>query len=195
MGSSPLAIPTAFEHTKFPSVEERIKQLSLDRQEALAAHELARTRMMERRRLNFIPFTKGQKVWLDTRNIATLDNKKMKPRREGPFEIIEVLGPLTYRLKLPITWRLHDVFHAVLLKPYVETEEYGPNFPRPPPDIVNGEEEYEVERIIKHRKRGRGYQYLVKWTGWPISDASWEPEGMFENAQDILMAYRNRHSL
>ena len=42
----------------------------------------------------------------------------MKPRREGPFTITEVLGPVTYRLKLPTTWRIHDVFNAALLKPY-----------------------------------------------------------------------------
>jgi hypothetical protein len=52
-------------------------------------------------------------------------HKKMAPKREGPFEIEEVLGPVTYRLKLPTTWKIHNVFHAVLLKPYVETEVHG----------------------------------------------------------------------
>ena len=41
MGTSPLAVPTTFEHTKFPSVEERIQQLTKDQEEAIAAHELA----------------------------------------------------------------------------------------------------------------------------------------------------------
>ena len=40
-GLSPLAIPTSFENTKFPSVDDRIKQLQSDREEALVAHELA----------------------------------------------------------------------------------------------------------------------------------------------------------
>jgi len=39
-GNSPLAIPTAFEHTKFPAVEDKLKALQKDREEALAAHEL-----------------------------------------------------------------------------------------------------------------------------------------------------------
>jgi hypothetical protein len=99
-----------------------------DRDEALAAHELAQTRMAERRQNTFIPFTIGQKVWLDTRNMKTNYHKKMAPKREGPFEIKEVLGPVTYRLKLPTTWKIHNVFHAVLLKPYVETEVHGENF-------------------------------------------------------------------
>ena len=46
-GYSPLVIPTSYEHTKFPSVDEQIKQLQKEREEALAAHELARRRMAE----------------------------------------------------------------------------------------------------------------------------------------------------
>ena len=76
----------------------------------------------------------------------------MALKREGPFEIEEVLGPVTYRLKLPTTWRIHNVFHAVLLKPYQENEICGENFTTPPPDIVDGEEVYQVETILKHRR-------------------------------------------
>ena len=46
-GLSLLAILTLFENTKFPSVDNRIKQLQNDREEALAVHELARRRMAE----------------------------------------------------------------------------------------------------------------------------------------------------
>jgi hypothetical protein len=99
-----------------------------DRDKALAAHELARTRMADRRQNMFIPFTVGQKVWLDTRNMKTNYHKKMALKREGPFKIEEVLGPVTYQLKLPTTWKIHNVFHAVLLKPYIETEVHGKNF-------------------------------------------------------------------
>jgi hypothetical protein len=166
-----------------------------DRDEALAAHELARTRMADRRQNTFIPSTIGQKVWLDTRNMKTNYHKKMAPKQEGPFEIEEVLGPVTYRLKLPTTWKIHNVFHAVLLKPYVKTEVHGENFSRPIPDILDGEEVYNVETILKHRRRGRSYQYLIKWEGYPISEASWEPEEAFSNDGDLLAIYKQRHQL
>jgi hypothetical protein len=162
-GESPKALPLTYENTKFPSIDDKVKQMMADRDEALAAHELARTRMAEKRRNTFTLFTIGQKVWLDTRNIKTNYHKKMAPKREGPFEIEEALGPVTYRLKLPTTWKIHNVFHAVLLKPYVETEVHGENFSRPTPDILDGEEVYNVETILKHRRRGRSYQYLIKW--------------------------------
>ena len=176
-------------------MEDKIKTLRRNREEALAAHELARNRMAERRKSTFVPFKKGDKVWLDSRHLKTIYHKKMKPKREGPFEIIEVLGPVTYQLKLPTTWRIHNVFHATLLKHYKENETYGKNFTETPPELLDGEEVYDVETILNHRKRGRGYQYYVKWQGYPISDASWEPEHAFSNDGDILTLYKQRHQL
>jgi hypothetical protein len=66
-GKAPVAIPTTFENTKFPSVAEKIKNLVTSREEASAAHELARSCMAERIKSNFIPFKKDQMVWLDSR--------------------------------------------------------------------------------------------------------------------------------
>ena len=106
-----------------------MKQLIRNREEALAAHELAQSQIAARKTNTFTPFIKGQKVWLDTCNLKTSHHKKIAPKREGPFEIDEVLGPVTYRLKLPETWKIHNVFHAILLRPYTENEVHGGNFP------------------------------------------------------------------
>jgi hypothetical protein len=46
--------------------------------------------------------------------------------------------------------RVHNVFHAILLKSYQENDVYRENFPLPPPDIIDGEEAYEIEMILKH---------------------------------------------
>ena len=104
---------------------------------------------------------------------------------------------MTYRLQLPLTWRIHNVFHAVLLMPYTETEIHGPNYLRPPPDIENDEERWEIEAIRNHRRRGRnGYQYEVLWKGYPITETTWEPATCFKNGgEEILRKYRHRHHL
>ena len=59
---SPQAVPHFFENTRFPAVEAKMKQLRKNREEALAAHELARTWMIEQKRSKFTPFRKGDKV-------------------------------------------------------------------------------------------------------------------------------------
>ena len=128
LGKNPIAIPTSFENTRYPTVEERIKNLVTSREEAMAAHELAWNRMAERINSTFTPFKKEQKVWLDSRHLKTNYHKKMALKREGPFEVEEVLGPLTYWLKLPPSWKIHNVFHATLLRPYKENDVHGENY-------------------------------------------------------------------
>ena len=117
----------------------------------------------------------------------------MSPLRKGPFKIEEIMGPVTYKLKLPPQWKIHNVFHGKLLTPYCETDVHRKNFPEPPPDLIEGEEEYEVDSIRDHKKRGKGYQYLVKWKGY--SNETWEPEGNLKNATEILQEYKRRKNL
>ena len=194
-GNSLIALPHTFKNTKFPNLEDKMKMLQKNREEALTVHELARTQMIKRVKYTFIPFKQGDKVWLDTRNIKMNCHKKIRPKRVGPFEIVKVIGPVTYQLKLPPTWKIHPMFHTTLLRQYKETEVYGANFPRPLPDIIKGEEVYKVEWILKHRKRGWGYQYYVAWKGYPISEASWEPEQVFSDDGDLLTKYKLNHHL
>ena len=44
---------------------------------------------------------------------------KLAPRFCGPFEILAKKGPVAYELALPMHVRVHNVFHASLLKKYV----------------------------------------------------------------------------
>ena len=80
--------------------------------------------------------------------------QKMAPKCEGPFEIEDVLGLVTYQLKLLESWKIHKVFHATLLRPYRENEVYGENYPRPLLDIESGEEVYESRTDIETQKKG-----------------------------------------
>ena len=70
---------------------------------------------------------------------------------QGPFEISQVLSLLTYCLRLPPIWKIHNVFHTTLLSPFKETVIHGPNFLSPPPIMIGSEEEYEVNKIVSHR--------------------------------------------
>jgi hypothetical protein len=81
------------------------------------------------------------------------------------------------------------VFHVDLLIPYSETEAYGESFSQPPPELIDGEEEYEVEEIINHCKYRRKKQFLVKWKGYPSSENSWVDEQDL-NAPELLEEYR-----
>ena len=100
-GDMPITIPLSFENTKFPTMEDKMRTLIRNREKALAVHELAQNRIVDWRRSTFTPFKLGDRVWLDTRNLKKNHHKKIGPRREGPFKITRVIGPVTYQLELP----------------------------------------------------------------------------------------------
>ena len=52
-----------------------------------------------------------------------------------------------------------------------------------------------MEWILKHRKRGRGYQYYIQWEGYLITEALWELESAFSADGDTLALYKQRHQL
>ena len=83
----------------------------------------------------------------------------------------------------------------MLLTPYRETQEYGPNIMHPPPDIVEGEPEYEVEAILRRHTLGRKHQYLTKWKGYTDADNTWEPATSFKNAREVLDTFLAQHPI
>ena len=127
-------------------------------------------------------------MWLEWRNLKLpFKSNKIAPKRLGPFTIKEVLSPLSYRLKLPETWKIHNVFHATLLSEYTENNTHGSN-PQPPlPDIIEGEEEYEIKGILNHRTKNKQREYYIKWKGYDHEENSWEKEAqLLSHAQELL---------
>jgi hypothetical protein len=102
--------------------------------------------------------------------------------------------------------QLHPVFHVSKLKVYQDGAAQWPersqhDLIRPPPEIINqdGEEEWEVEKILKKRIRQTGsrkaqrrVEYLVLWRGYPEWEATWEPEAHLENASKAIEEYEKR---
>jgi hypothetical protein len=72
--------------------------------------------------------------------------------------------------------RKHPVFNVSKLWKALIDEQRA--YERPPPVLVeDGEEFFEIERILKERKvRGGKRQYLIKWKGYPDTDNTWVDE-------------------
>src|SRR6266850_1861075 len=196
-GTDPMAIPLVTPQIDAPVAEDRLNDIQRLRSEANAAHELARNVMMNRTKGSLNRFEAGQKVWLDTRNlhINTAAPRKFWEHRTGPFLIEQKLGPVTYKLKLLKQWHIHPVFHANLLMPHVETAACGPQFNKPPPDIVAGQEEWEIEAITGHKGLGNCRHYLIKWKGYSNADSTWEPTRNITNVEELLNNYKKLHKL
>ena len=182
MGYEPHTLPSVIQSSAILTVETRFKNLTAAQNETLAAHKLAQQVMAAHTWQKFIPFKKGDKVWLEARNLTcSITNLKFTPKREGPFTITRVLSPITYQ------------FHTTLLSPYCENNVHGPNFPAPPPDLIAGEEEYEIDWILHHRGPPSWQSFLIWWKGYSAEEDSWIPEWDLKNAKFALNDYKKWH--
>ena len=90
---------------------------------------------------------------------------------------------------------IHNVFNEDVLTRCVKLKFKGQyEEPAPPPVIINEEEEYEVEEVRKHRKRGRGTQYLVHWKGYGDKHDQWIAEMGLPHAREAIEDYWTRCS-
>jgi hypothetical protein len=131
----------------------------------------------------------GDSVFLSTANIKLKfkGSPKLLPRWIGPLKVLERINPVAFRLELPSNLKVHNVFHISLLKPVsLGTSTVAP----PPPTMIDGEMEYEVEQIESHRFVGHGkLQFLVKWLGYGVEHNTWEPQANCANCPEKVSEY------
>jgi hypothetical protein len=61
-----------------------------------------------------------------------------------------------------------------------------------PPDLIDEEEEYEVDRLLKYDDEAK--QFLVKWKGWANYHNTWEDRSMLQrNAAEMIDEYFAKH--
>jgi hypothetical protein len=62
--------------------------------------------------------------------------------------------------------------------------------PPPPPTLVNGEDEYEVEAILDSQMRYNSLGYLVRWKGYDESHNQWEEHMQLHTKSKIAQFHR-----
>ncbi|RXN17980.1 Retrotransposable element Tf2 type 1 [Labeo rohita] len=116
--------PPVFEHQEpevdVPSAQQLVRRCRRLWNHARTAIQKANQRYTTQHRRRHPPgrlFHVGDRVYLSTRNInLKTDSKKLTPRFIGPYKITHRLNPVTFRLQLPASLRIHPVFHQSQLK-------------------------------------------------------------------------------
>lgn len=119
----------------------------------------------------------GEKVWLATKHLPLkTGTRKLAAIWAGPFEVLESIGPVAYRLRLPEDWGVHNVFHVSQLKSVSGEIEHEQGI-----EVESGQE-FEIERVVDVRESRGKKQYLVKWKGYSDFENMWLDESAMGNA-------------
>jgi hypothetical protein len=164
---TPMNIDKDDEQMKCPAAENFTAAMQEQLEKAMtylqAARERQKTYADQKRR--DVTYKAKDMVMLSTQNIDVKSSgtRKLLPKFIGPFEIMEMIGEHAVRLQLPETYKMHNVFHVSLVKPYTGTKRHPP-----PCDFLEGEPLWTVERLLMHRKNKRKTEFLVKWEGFGL---------------------------
>ena len=157
---------------KVTKIRERLKAAQ-DRQKSYAD-----------RRRRPLEFPVGDKVMLKVspwKGVTRFGKKgKLAPRYVGPFQILERIGPVAYRLELPPELgNVHDVFHVSNLRKCLADDplEVPLREIQVDENLQFREEPVEIlERQVKKLRRKQIPIVKVRWNAKRGPEFTWEPE-------------------
>jgi hypothetical protein len=152
----------------------------------------------------FIEFKVGDQVWIDVKKLHLLgDNQKrhkLLPKYAGPYEIIEKISDLVFKVRLPPEIDIHPYLNIDKLQLHRPSpEEFGER--EPPPQVRlehKSVKDYEVayitaERKVKKTRKNKSKYFMTEYQAvWLDSEGkqywenSWIPRKNFANAPEVL---------
>lgn len=170
--------------SRVESVDEFRSRMASAYEDAKFAQHLAsaRSAAYNSKKRTPVSYAVGDEVWLSRKYFTDSVSKdqtsrKLGVKRYGPFKVIALVGKNAVKLKLPSQVKVHPFVHV----------EHTKRVHKQPQDIcsktavvkpvtgAHGKQEYEVERIMAHRKRRSVYQWLTVILGEPQHEATWKP--------------------
>lgn len=206
LGRSPRMLPPIASHavsTTEPSDQNAhrfLAQLANDvfeAQDNLLAAKAAQASNVNNSRAKTLVLQTGDRVMLATKHrrreyMQKGDKRvaKFMPRYDGPYTILDAHPDTsTYTLDLPNSPNIFPTFHVSQLRPYHPNDPIlfpSREQPKPGPVVTeDGQLENFIEKIIDERKRGRGFQYLVRWVGFDEGDDEWLPRRDLEDCEAL----------
>jgi len=143
---------------------EKMKQIQEETKAALGKAQADMKRYADKKRLDIEEYKVGDLVMLSTKDLkyqmVGRRTEKLTERFVGPYKMKKIVSMNTVELELPSIIKIHLVVNVSRIQRYIgQVEEQKKE--QPAPVIIEGEEEWEMERILNKRKiRGKD-KYLV----------------------------------
>jgi len=184
---------------KYVGAEKFIKKMKEIQEEAKAVLGKAQENMKKyanRKRSNIVEYRVRDLVMLSTKDLkyqmAGRRMEKLTERFVGPYKVKKVVSLNTIKLELPSTVKIYPVVNVSRVCKYVGQVK-GQKKEQPLPVIIEGEEEWEVERILnKQWIRGKN-KFLVRWKGFTAESNIWEGRENLKNAKEAIKEFEKEY--
>ena len=184
---------------KYKGAEKFVMKMKEIQEKAKAALGKAQEKMKKytnKRREEVDDYKVEDLVILSTKNLkyqmVRRRTEKLTERFVGPYRIKKIVSSNVVELELPSTVKIHLVVNISRIQRYIGQVE-GQRKEQPAPVIIEGEEEWEVERILnKQRIQGKD-KYLVQWKGFMAESDTWEGRENLRNAREAIEEYEKEY--
>ena len=174
---------------------EKMKEIQEEAKAVLGKAQADMKKYADKKRSDVDEYRVGDLVILSTKDLkyqmVGRRTEKLTERFVGPYRVKKIVSSNAIELELPSTVKIHLVVNVSRVRKYVGQVEGQKK--EPLPVIIEGEEEWEVERILnKRRIRGKD-KFLVRWKGFTAESDTWEGRENLKNAQDTIEEFEREY--
>jgi len=175
---------------------EKIKKIQEEAKAALGKAQEEMKRFGDRKRGKGEKYKVGDLVLLSMKDLKW----QMKGRRlekltkhfVDPYKVKGIVSSNAIELELPNSIKIHPVVNVSRVRLY-KSQVKGQKKISPKPVIIEGEEEFEVEKILNKRTVRGKEKFLVRWKGYTAGEDTWENRENLENAKELVEEFKREH--
>ena len=119
-------------------------------------------------------------------------SEKLTKHFIGPYKVKGIILSNTIELELPKSIKIHPVVNVSRVRLYKLQVEGQKKIP-PKPVIIEGEEEFEVEKILNKRMIREKEKFLVRWKGYMAEEDTWKSRENLENAKELVEEFERKY--
>ena len=175
---------------------EKMKEIQEEAKAALGKVQEEIKKYVDRKREEVNNYKVRDLVMLSTKDlkyqIVRRRTEKLTERFVGPYKIKKIILSNAVELELPSIVKIHPVVNISRIRKYVGQVE-GQKKEQPAPVIIEGKEEWEVERILnKQQVKGKD-KYLVRQKGFTVESDTWEGRENLKNAKEAIEEFEKEY--
>ena len=197
-GFHPRLMPDVFHElvTEVPTATSLMNDLSVVRKEVMLQLQKSQEYMLKQANKHKVPaeFAPGDLVLLSTNVLRHPGlHHKLSQKFVGPFRVTHVPSSVNVVLDFPDHMKTHQRIHVEHIRRY-HAESYVRSLTCPPPPVlIDGEEEYHVDKILGKRNHrfgtGSRVEYLVSFEGYDSHENMWLPVESLQHCQELVTEY------